>query len=415
MSRRNSYDDYKTQNMDAIRLAIQKRIDQGIRRFAVLPMGFWGRETKRLLENEFHRAPQACFDNGSCCDPDVYPVSMAETMDLPDTVFLLAIEEEYLRGQLYQQLSPFVPDNRIELIPLLNAEQKKIFGDTEKIHLDFLCAGFHKCATTSLQAALQLNQNVFLPQVKETFFAMFVTEGSYEKFRQSYLDAASKGSWTFVGGIEPTYPPYAASVHQYFGDGLKILFLVRNPVKALRSAFKMSMRGVGDISLVQKYEKICPGLIQEYIEANYKRFVYIDFIRMYERFYPQSQIKIVLTEELLQNPLEQMDEIQAFIGLPEKARITYHDFPHENKGDTVFKSLGGAYVNNALNHLRMSVQDVSLYLQIEEIRKKVFDITTESFDLNEYEGIWKETYCRYAKSVSDLEKRIGRTLEGIWY
>lgn len=411
------YDDYKTQNLNAIGLAIQERIDQGKKQFAILPMGFWGKETKSMLENEFHIEPKACFDNGFFNSKAVYPINMIETMNLSDTVFLVVVEKEDIRGQLYQQIAPFVLDEQIELIPLLNAKQKKIFESTEKIHLDFLCAGFHKCATTSLHEALRLNKNIFLPQVKETFFSMSVTEGSHEKFRQSYPDVNGENLHAFVGGIEPAYPPFAASVYQYFGGDLKILFLVRNPVEALKSAFKMSMRGVGewDLLLIQKHGRICPELMQEYIEANYRRFIYIDFIRMYERFYPQSQIKIVLTEKLLQNTSKQMDEIQAFIGLPEEDRITYGDFPHENRGDSVFKSLGGAYVSNALNRLRMSVNDALLYLQIEEIRKKVLEITTEPFNFDEYEDIWKGTYGLYEKSVTALEKRIGRSLKGIWY
>lgn len=411
------YDDYKIQNMGAIRLAIQKRINQGKKHFSIFPMGFWGKETKSMLENEFHIKPKVCFDNNSFDSQAVCSVNMIERIDLSDIVFLVAVEKEDTRGQLYQQIAPFVRDEQIELIPLLNAEQKKIFESSEKIHLDFLCAGFHKCATTSLHAALRLNKNVFLPQVKETFFLMSVTKGSHEKFRQSYLDVKSKGFPVLVGGIEPTYPFFCASVYHYFGGDLKLLFLVRNPVEALKSAFKMSMREVGEweLFLIQKYGKICPELMKEYIEINYRRFVYTDFIQMYERFYPQSQIKIVLTEELLQNPLEQMDKIQAFIGLPKEDRIAYRDFLHENKGDNIFKSLGDAYVNNVLNRLRMSVNDASLYLQINEIRKKVLEITTEPFNFDEYEDIWKGTYGLYEKSVTALEKRIGRSLKGIWY
>lgn len=409
--------DYKTQNMQFIREAIQKRIKEGINRFAIFPMGFWGKETQTMLREEFDIEPRACFDNFIFQVQNIKSADKMKSSDLSDTVLLIVIENEKVRGPLYQQAAAFVPDAFIEIIPLCNEEKKRIFEEPEKVHLDFLCAGFHKCGTTSLQAALQKNENVYLPDVKETFFAMEVNEPSYKKFRQSYPNERKKQGMLF-GGIEPTYPGHAASVYRYFGPDLKILFLVRNPAEALKSAFKMSIREIDGrgFELVKKYKEICPELMKEYIETDYKRFWYIDFIRMYERFYPKAQIKIVLSEKLIQNPAEQMDAIQEFIGLPESLRTKYTAFPHANKGDTVFRDLGGAYVNNALYMLRMCTDDASLYLKIDELRKKMFDFTTEEFDFTQYNDIWEMVYNKYyADSVKALEERIGKSLKGIWY
>ncbi|MCI8640086.1 MAG: sulfotransferase [Coprococcus sp.] len=409
--------DYEAQNILFIRRAIQKRIEQGIKQFAILPAGFWGRMTRHILEKEFHIEPQACFDNFSFYNQDIHPVSEIRSMCLSDTVFLVAVEKEEWRGLLYQQIAPFIPDSFIELIPILNAEQKRIFEESKKVHLDFLCPGFHKCSTTSLQAALRQNKNIFLPDVKETFFITEITESTHKKFRQNYQDNNGKSIGVLNGGIEPTYLFYAASVYQYFGRDLKILFLVRNPVEALKSAFKMSMREADKegFELIEKYGKMCPDLMKEYIETYYWRFLYINFIRIYERYYPKTQIKIVLSEELIQDPSEQMETIQEFIGLPKELRIDYEEFPYENRGDTVFKDLGGAYVNHTLNMLRMNVESVPLYLRIDEIRKEVFDITTADFNFEQYEDIWETVYDYYADSIKSLEERMGRSLEGVWY
>ena len=75
-----------------------------------------------------------------------------------------------------------------------------------------------------------------------------------------------------------------------------------------------------------------------------------------------------------------------------------------------------AYVNHALYMLRMCIDDASLYLEIDELRKKMFDFTTEDFDFTKYNDIWEMVYSRYyADSVKALEERIGKSLEGIWY
>lgn len=410
--------DYKTKNMKSIRHAIKKRIDEGIKQFVIFPMGFWGNETKDVLKKEFDIKPKRCFDNYCFNYQDIYPISEIENIDLQNTVLLIVVEKEELRSYIYQQVASFISDSLIELVSLCNAEQKKVFEESGKVHLDFLCTGFHKCGTTSLHEALRKNPNIFLPDIKETFFMMSVTENSHRRFKQSYPDNSIKRSESQIGGIEPTYPPYADSVYQYFGADLKILFLIRNPVETLKSALKMSMREVDGrgFELIKKYKKICPELMKEYIESDYKRFIYIDFIHMYERYYPKSQIKIIITEELLKNTSKQMDEIQKFIGLSEKSRIQYEKLPHANQGDAVFRNLAGAYVNHSLNVLRMDTEDVALYTQIEEIRKKVFDFTTVKFDFSQYENIWETIYDNYyADSVKRLEERIGRSLKGIWY
>lgn len=409
-------DNYKVQNIELIRTAIQKRVNEGFKRFAILPMGFWGKETKSLLEKEFQIKPKVYFDTFPSNEQEICPINDINTTDLSDTVLLIVIEKEDQRAYLYQQIVPFVSDSLIELVPLCNEEQKKIFAQSEKVSLDFLCVGFHKCGTTSLQAALGKNKNIFLPDVKETFFMMSLEEKRHRMLKQSYPIDKLKKTEMLKGGIEPIYPIYAASVYQYFGKDLKILFLVRNPIEALKSALKMSMREIDEIgfNVIKKYKKICPDLIKEYIKTNYKRFVYIDFIRLYERFYPKAQIKIVITEELIQNPIEEMEAIQKFIGLPEESRLKYDTFPHENKGDTIFKNLGGAYVNHALNQLRMQMDDVSLYLQVNEIRKKTFALTTTEFNFDQYEDIWEDAYYYYSDSIAALEERIGRSLKGVW-
>ena len=149
---------------------------------------------------------------------------------------------------------------------------------------------------------------------------MSVNESNHKRFKQAYSASLTESPIICTGGIEPIYTIYPASVYQYFGADLKILFLVRSPVEALQSALKMSIREVDarGFELIKKYKKICPELIKEFIKSEYKRFIYIDFINMYERYYPKSQIKIVITEELFQNTSEQMDAIQKFIGLPQK-------------------------------------------------------------------------------------------------
>ena len=118
----------------------------------------------------------------------------------------------------------------------------------EDFHLDFICAGFNKCGTSSLHNVLKCIPAIQLPlNKKETCFFAWYNHYSdpVEKFRERYFPY-SVGENTVRGCIEPSFIKRAELVQKYFGQDIKLIFMLRNPVQASWSMFKMRMRRVRD-------------------------------------------------------------------------------------------------------------------------------------------------------------------------
>lgn len=77
-----------------------------------------------MLKEEFDIKPRACFDNFIFHVQNIHPADTMKSLDLSDTVLLIAIENEKARGSLYQQAAMAVPDAFIEVIPLCNEEKR---------------------------------------------------------------------------------------------------------------------------------------------------------------------------------------------------------------------------------------------------------------------------------------------------
>ncbi|MDE7431633.1 MAG: sulfotransferase domain-containing protein [Lachnospiraceae bacterium] len=206
--------------------------------------------------------------------------------------------------------------------------------------VDFCVAGFAKCGTTSLFGALSKQENIFMPQCKETlFFEWYKSINEPEKFlKKKYFKGAEKKQ--VIGMIEPSFFCYAREVSQLLGRGIKIIFLLRNPVEALFSFFKMATRSGGDEELECLYQKsgFNDNMYTEYLQHKISMHAltmanYSFWIKQYLEYFPKEQIKIIFFEDLIKNPQWELNEILEYIGCIDIGEsIT---LPHMNSGDFV--------------------------------------------------------------------------------
>lgn len=297
-------------------------------------------------------------------------------------------------------------------------------GAREHVHLDFICVGFVKCGTTSLHAALKKNKNVFLPKKKETLYLSNWRnrfDDGPEKFNSIYFHDVPEGK--VVGNVEPSYHARADGVYECFGRDTKIIFMVRNPVSATYSYFKMLMRKTEEMRQVNYYKKyrhfdvrMFDDYIRDYIlSGEDTRFCYMDWIEEYLQYYDRENIKVVVFEEFIRDPKSVMDEIQDFIGAE---RITYGQLPHSNEGKSVSKNYISARINRYLYRRDRELR----YVKSEEEKRRhnkwkerlhkhtLIDndekmLPTSKQTLDEY----------YRDSIQRLEQFCGKSLEGLWY
>ncbi len=199
----------------------------------------------------------------------------------------------------------------IDICRKMDTREREIFHG-----IDFILAGFEKCGTTSLYAALKKMPSIYLSDEKEShYFSWFDTmDDAREKLIEIYFDNIKKGQ--IVGMIEPTFWLYAKEVFVEFGPNVKLIFLVRNPVDAVFSYFKMANR-LGHGELLGAYQKAGGkfhlSIFEEYfsrlIQQKPYMFQYDYWIAEFLKLFPEDQIKILFFEELIQKPSLKLKEI----------------------------------------------------------------------------------------------------------
>ena len=296
-------------------------------------------------------------------------------------------------------------------------------GAREHVRLDFVCAGFVKCGTSSLHKALKKHKQIFLPKKKETLYMgwRLATEDAPERFNKIYFPDVKEGQVT--GNIEPSYHKDADGIYECYGKDTKIIFVVRNPADAAYSYFKMLMRKTLDKRQVNYYRRyfrynvnMFDDYIQDYIvtESN-ARFKYINYIRKYDEYFGKDHIKVIFFEEMIQNTEQVMNEVQQFIGVKPKK---FSSFPHSNEGKEISKNYICARINRIIYYIDIRLRSVySQKIKKSHERCKKFIHKYTLVENNEKMNPSSRAFLGefYKESIHELEDYCGKSLEGLWY
>lgn len=392
------------------------------KKIVVLPLRNLSGVVTAILKEEYSLQEQFLVDNYTYDMEHSYPMDKMPSGYQECAFFIAAFGST--KKALKEQLLKYVPEDKIVDL-LCDEEQEQIFSSNDKVHFDFLSPGFAKCGTTSLHYALAQNPAIFLPKVKETQFLRYsVNKEAHEIFKNHYKAEETAGK--LVGGIEPSYIQNVEDVYRYFGKELKLIFWVRDPVKTLYSNFKMSFRNglvmlesdPMEVNMMGEFDHVCPEMFVKYAEENRYRKRYTDYIKEFLNYYPMEQIKIVVAEEMFKDVHVQMDALQDFLGVEEKKRLDYREFPREHVGNKVAKdplSLGINIRMQQLHHRLLDEGDFKSLQLLNDIKEKVGQITLVDYNEPMLESTRKDLLDYYMDSIHDLEGMLGRSLQGLWY
>lgn len=406
--------------MEYIDEAIKYCLNRAESNIVIVPMGKWGVAAKEILNEKYHVEERFCIDNFKYDANKIFVINNMPG-NYAECIYLLTVQSNDIQEVIIENLVQ-KGISKGQIIKVFSdryyrQNMKDIYDKYGKLHLDFLCVGFQKCGTTSLYTALQDNKSIFLPNGKDTnFMRNFREPEAHEKLWKSYPMEQLRNKC--VGGIESGYINYAKEIYDYFGEGIKILICVRNPVEALYSNFKMAMRDNYEQNLKKLGNmKSIPEMFDIWIKGGGKKekFVYINFIKKYLKFYDKQQIKIIVLEELYSECGIKMREIQEFIGLGKKDIIEYHQMPHENSGSYMPRNLAGARINRSIGQLIKSSENVELKIDLLELRNDIYKITNVEY----HDKMRNETYGwlldYYMDSIHEMESFLDKSLNGIWY
>lgn len=218
----------------------------------------------------------------------------------------------------------------------------------------FVCVGFPKCATTTLDAILRQHPQVKLPCHKETLF--FEREELYRKglkwYENRYYGHMRSGDINKIyGEINPrniANGNHEKGILETFGKDTKLIYIIRNPVDAVFSWFRQEM---DDANVYARYEK---NIIRENSFDDFvNRFLYSTerenhskrtFFMMYKygrhiatalKYVPVENIYVVLFEDYIRDVENETKKILSFIGADINVEIDYN--VKENVGGRIPK------------------------------------------------------------------------------
>lgn len=292
--------------------------------------------------------------------------------------------------------------------------------------IDFLVPGFGKCGTTSFYNVLRRINDVYLSSNKESNYFKWcdTVKEPFKVLGNVYFNDIREGQ--LVGMIETNFVEKPQQVYSTFGEDIKLVFLLRNPVNASFSEFLMWCRGAGDLEMENAYQKyggaFSVKMFDDYFEVldHNNLLDCAHLISEFMKYYPREQIKVVFLEELSRDTREGMNDILKFIG--SAGKFDADKLPHDNIGSYVmadiesYRSLCQKYVL-FLELRRMETNDrqfgetYEAYKQIcmkEKNAKKLYNIKI----LPEQK---KKAEDYYYNSVRDLEKLLDKDLSKLWF
>lgn len=222
--------------------------------------------------------------------------------------------------------------------------------------LDFLLVGFCKSGTSSFDTALRQDIRIMLSAIKETQYLSNHEKLSIDNFWKINYPQYRKNKC--IGGIEPTYCFHAQKVKETFGGDIKLIFMMRNPIKANFSQFKMRLRGQGNKNIDKLYRKYSadqlPQMYEYYVrnwvikDQSYWRddFLYDRWIKEYLKYFKLEQMHFILFEDFIANPQKVINETQEFLGL--QPRKIYF-FKRSNMDQGISKNLFCRLINKNIS------------------------------------------------------------------
>ena len=344
------------------------------------------------------------------------PVKPMESYEEEVTVFLVGNSQEQ-RERLLER----VPENK--RIVIVDYELLCTLSQKEHVDLDFLCVGFTKCGTTSLYQALKQNKQIYMPKEKEILYCNWKNEylDAPERFFEMYFSRIPEKKRR--GCIEPTYFHHANTVYESFGNKTKLIFMLRNPMDATYSYFKMMMRRSYEPQqrmYYKKYGSYCPEMFEEYMEdyifsRKDQRFSYDIWLKEYLQFWKKEEIMVIFFEEIIKEPERILKEVQEFIGVQPKK---IQELPYSNQGKQVARNYFSARVNGKLHKMAVNNKKEAGTKRKKAFRKlRLFVQKYTLVDNKERISAvdYRKLFAFYKDSIQVIENITGRSLKGIWY
>lgn len=182
-----------------------------------------------------------------------------------------------------------------------------------------LIVGAQKAGTSSLHYYLSQHHDVFASKRKELhFFDDYARTESYRKYTNHFKKVADEKIILESTPCYLSYPGSAAKIREVLGD-INIIIILREPVSRAYSHYwhevKLGWEFKDFYSAIDlESQRKCVDPINYFRHYSYiYRSLYTPQVKLYQELF--SKVKIVKFEDMVQSPLNIVNEINKFLGI----------------------------------------------------------------------------------------------------
>lgn len=294
----------------------------------------------------------------------------------------------------------------------------------------FIVTGGARCGTTYLFGLLNQHPKIFLKQprtadpiTKDSYF--FSHEGyrnpsvDIENYKTYYLNAKPDQILGEIATSYDFYPWVPSLLREYLSKDLKLVFLVRNPIKRAYAHYWISfMRGKEVYSFMTAIKKeplrLNPASrtylsnMQNY--SYFSRGFYYANIDRYLGYFPKSNIKIIVSEDLYKQPLLTVNEILDFLEIDSLMKVDLN----REKNSTQLP--GNLFFFRFMKYVKYSTQGLPFFWRFSSMAKNVLSKMplSERTYPDIHPRIVKNLSLKYAQDIRLLSEYMGRDMFNTW-
>lgn len=220
---------------------------------------------------------------------------------------------------------------------------------------DVIIGGAPKCGTSSLFNWLAEHPDICGASPKETFFFMDRDHPLKNK-ANNYYQPSSGGYLSFYqspdklkleGTTHYLYQKNTPKILSAHGQNTKVIFVLREPSSRVYSSFNYTRNNLAAFSSNIEFQEYVNVVLNDeplkeldksrsaYVlrrDINYGK--YVEYLSHWYEYYDRNKIKIILYEELRDQPVDIMNDLCAFIGI-DGSFFSSYDFVKRNQTVTV--------------------------------------------------------------------------------
>lgn len=301
----------------------------------------------------------------------------------------------------------------------------------DSFKVDFICAGFQKCATTTIDTILRQHSRIMLPAIKEIHL-----DGWYDKSNKKPLKIIEKKFFNYkgknkkIGIVDPEFENNPSLVSKFIAKDIKIIFIMRNPVDRLFSFYKMALflgyprvfKSTLSGKEITKVRRSFGRYVREEMKKNVKGTDiqlgnYIDIIMEFLKYHDKKDMLFIFFEEYVKDPEKYMNQILDFLNLPhEKMDSNIWD----GKGNLIARNRCCFKLSNKMNLMREKIRcnpDSSLwqFQFIDTICNGISKLLTTQNKETMSENTRRLLEKYYEESKMRLEEYLNKDLSDLWF